>query len=252
MRQFGALPVIKMAHSRFTAMRAEPKPSALGLRGIKLLEGVSNDRLQQLAETCAWRSYNAGQQIISRHATDRDVYLVVAGKVRINMFSAAGREVTFRDLHAGEMFGDFAAIDEGDRSADATALESVVLASLRPAAFKNLLQQEPDVAERFNRRLVELVRLLNERVIELSTLAVHNRIHAELLRLAREAGVHGNTARIEPAPRHADIASQVSTTREQVTRELSSLTHAGILSREGGALVVMDTSKLEAMVRLNQ
>ena len=57
-----------------------------------------------------------------------------------------------------------------------------------------------------------------------------------------------NAARIEPGPKHADIASQVSTYREQVTRELSALARAGILGKDGGVLVVRDVKRLEKMV----
>jgi hypothetical protein len=77
---------------------------------------------------------------------------------------------------------------------------------------------------------------------------VQNRIHAEILRLARESGVARNSARIEPGPKHADIASQVSTYREQVTRELSALVKAGIVSKDGNALVVRDIARLQKMV----
>jgi len=97
-------------------------------------------------------------------------------------------------------------------------------------------------------RLAGLVRSLSERVIDLSTLGVQNRIHAEILRLAREAGVVRNRARLDPGPKHADIASQVSTYREQVTRELSALAKAGILQKDGGALIVCDVVRLEKMV----
>jgi hypothetical protein len=85
-------------------------------------------------------------------------------------------------------------------------------------------------------------------VIDLTTLGVQNRIHADLLRRARVAGLTGNAARIDPAPKHADIAGQVSTNREQVTRELSALAKAGILGKEDGALVVRDVARLERLV----
>ena len=85
--------------------------------------------------------------------------------------------------------------------------------------------------------------------LDLSTLAVRNRIHSELLRLAREAGVARNRARIEPAPRHADIAAQVSTYREQVTRELSALAKAGVVGKQEQALLVLDVTRLERLVR---
>jgi CRP-like cAMP-binding protein len=224
------------------------QPSALGLRGIALLEGLSTASLEALARECAWRNFAAGQRIISRDAKDRDVYVVVSGRARVTTYSAAGRQVTFRDLGAGEFFGDIAAIDGEPRSADVVALESSLVASMAPAVFWRVLREQPDVAERALRGLASLVRRLSERVIDLSTLGVQNRIHADLLRRAQLAGVSGNTARIDPAPKHADIASQVSTYREQVTRELSALAKAGVLGREDGALIVRDVARLERLV----
>lgn len=229
-------------------MSRQVQPSSLGLRSIELLDGLPAERLETLARECAWRNYEAGQWIISREAADRDVYLLVSGHVRVTTYSAAGRQVTFRDFGPGEFFGDVAAIDDQPRSADVLAIDSALLASMSAAAFRRLLRDEPMVAERVLRRLAVLVRRLSERVIDLSTLNVHNRIHAELLRLAREAGIARNAARIEPAPKHADIASQVSTYREEVTREFSALVTAGMLSREGRALVVRDVKRLERMV----
>jgi len=229
-------------------MPGNVQPSILGLRGIALLEGLSVERLEALARECAWRSYRAGQRIISRAAADRDVHLIVSGRVRATTYSAAGKQVTFRDLAAGELFGEVAAIDDMPRSADVVALESALTASLSPAAFRKLLREEPAVAERVLRRLASLVRRMSERVIDLSTLGVHNRIHAELLRLARESGVKQNIARIDPAPKHADMASQVSTYREQVTRELSTLAKAGIVCKDGRALLIRDVKRLQTLV----
>lgn len=230
-------------------MAKDAPASALGLRGIALLEGLPEARLADLAQRCAWRRYDSGQHIISRDSPDRDVYLLVAGRVRITIYSASGRQVTFRDERAGALLGDVSALDGRPRSADAVALESVLAASLPPGAFRELLREEPALAERELRRLAGLIRGLSERVIELSTLGVQNRIHAELLRLARESGVEGNRARIDPAPRHADVASQVSTYREQVTRELSALARLGIVAKDGTALVVPDVERLARMVR---
>ena len=223
-------------------------PSSLGLRGIALLEGLSAERLTALARECAWRNYAADQRIISRAAADRDVYLIVSGRVRVTTYSAAGRQVTFRDFGAGEHLGEVAAIDGMPRSADVVALESALLAALPPASFRRLLQEEPVVAERLLRDFAGLVRRLSDRVLDLSTLGVHQRLHAELLRLARAAGVSRNRARIDPAPKHAALASQVSTYREQVTRELSALTRAGVLGKDGRALVVLDAARLQKMV----
>jgi CRP-like cAMP-binding protein len=226
------------------------QPSSLGLRRIELLDGLSPEKLDALAQQCAWRNYAAGQRIISRNAAERDVYFLVSGRVRITTYSEGGRQVTFRDISAGEVFGEMAGLDEMPRSADVIALDAVLIASMPAAAFRQLLSDEPQLGARMLRRLASMVRKLSQRVIDLSTLGVQNRIHAELLRLAREAGIEDNKARIDPAPKHADIAGQVSTNREQVTRELSALAKAGLLAKDNaGVLVVRDVKRLEKMVK---
>jgi CRP-like cAMP-binding protein len=225
------------------------RPSALGLRGVKLLAGIPREALETLAQQCRWRRYLAGRRITSRDSPDHDVYLIVSGKVRITAYSLAGRQVTFRDIEAGEWFGDLAAIDGQARSADVDALEESVLASMTPAQFMGLLHGHPMACERVLRALVGMVRNLTDRIFELSTLGVQNRVQAELLRLAKEAGVRENRTRLDPAPKHAEIASKVGTNREEVTRVLSAMAKQGLLQRtEDRALVITDVARLERIV----
>ncbi len=229
-------------------MTASSPRSSLALRKIPLFEGLSDQRFELLAQACRWRSVATRKPLMLRSQDEGDVDFLVSGRARITTYSANGRQVTFRDCGEGEYFGDIAAIDGGPRSADVLTLEPCVVASLDRAAFRALLRDEPLVAERVLRRLTALVRQLSERVIDLSTLGVQNRLHAELLRMARAAGIADNRARLEPAPRHAELASQVSTNREQVTRELNVLVRKGLLAKEGRALIVTDTERLARMV----
>ena len=224
------------------------KPSALGLRSVSLLAGVEREALEALAQQCRWRRFTHGQRVVSREAPDRDVYLIIAGRVRVTAFSTGGRQVTFRDIRAGDWFGELAAIDGRARSADVEALDDTVVASMSPALFRQLLHDHPCVCDCVIDRLVGLVRNLTERVFEFSTLGVQNRVHSELLRLAREAGIRDNVARLEPAPKHADLAGKVSTYREQVTRELSAMVKEGLLRRDSRALVIPDVARLESIV----
>lgn len=224
------------------------RTALLGLRGVRLLEGLDNPALEALSGALDWRRFKAGQQVIARNATDRDVYLVIAGKVQVVAFSASGKQITYREMGAGDHFGELAAIDGRTRSADVIALEDSLLAIMGQATFNDLLARHDALRARMLRGLVAFVREMTDRVFELSTLGVRNRVHAELLRLAREAGVAGNVARISPAPRHGDIASRVSTYREQVTRELSMLAQQGVIAREDACLVVLDVVRLENLV----
>lgn len=220
-------------------------PSTLGLKTVELLQGLSQERLDAISRACAWRPFEAGQTLIARDQGDRDVHLIVAGAVRVTSYSSGGRETSFRDLEAGTCFGELSALDGRPRSADVIALRSGLLASLAPAAFRALLQQEWTVNERVLLRLADLARGMIDRVVDLSTLSVQQRVCIELLRLAQANAATGNRVRIDPAPRHADLAHMVSSYREQITRELSALARAGVLARQDGALVVLDLERLK-------
>lgn len=228
-------------------MVATVQMSTQGLARAPLLADLSQDRLNEIAGRCTWRRFEPGQAIVSRNAASGEVHLIVDGRVRIHVYAADGREVLFTHVQEGGIVGDFAAVDGGPRTTDAHASGRVLSASLRAPDFRTLLREEPRVEERYVRYLLGLVRSLTDRVIELSTLGVQNRIRAEVLRLARGAASGGNVAHIQPAPRHADLAAQVGTTREQVTRELSSLARLGLLEKDGGALLVTDLRKLEQL-----
>jgi CRP/FNR family cyclic AMP-dependent transcriptional regulator len=222
--------------------------SAFGLRQVGVLQGLPDAILDTLARECTWRRFEPDQFIITRDADDHNAYFIISGRVRATMYSRAGKQVTFTDQVAGELLGELAAIDGGRRALDVIALEPTLVASIPPATFMQLLLTQPLVAERVLRRLTRLLRETAERVIELSTLGVQNRIHAEVLRLAMKAGVHANRARLDPAPKHADIASHVSINREQVTREMSALASMQLLAKDGSALLVLDVERLARMV----
>lgn len=218
------------------------------LFGLEVFRSLNPDECRALAKRCRWHRYRAGHQILSYRDASSDVYFIVGGKVRATMCSPAGREVTFRDLESGQMFGELSAIDGRPRSADVVALADSLVVSMHAETFRELRRRHPEVAEAVVQGLASLVRHLSERVFEFSTLGVRNRIHAELLRLAREHMRGENTAEISPAPKHADVASRVSTHREAVTKELSELHRAGLLERRGTTLVIHDVAWLERMV----
>lgn len=214
----------------------------------ELLRGLSSGELDALARLCAWRRYDKDQKIIGQDSGGSEMLFVAAGRVRVTIFAANGQEVAFRDLGAGKSFGELSVIDRHSRSASVVALEPTWIAALPRESFWAMLRAHPSVTEQLLRQLASLVRNLTDRVFDYSTLGVRNRIQAELVRMAREAGVAKNKATLAPIPRHVDIASRVSTNREAVARELAELARNGLVERRRDALVVLDVTRLAAMV----
>lgn len=221
----------------------------IALKRVPILAALSQTHLEQVIKTCKWQEYDAGQEILSYHDPSTEVFFLAAGKVRVIIYSAEGKAVVFTDLKAGAMFGEIAAIDRGPRSAGAEAIEPCTVAFLAANQFEALLLRHPTVALAALRHVTGEVRRLSERVLEFSTLVVQNRIHAELLRLAADAGQCDGEALLSPAPSLSDIANRVSTHREAVSRELSWLGSVGLLRRERGDLRITDVARLQTLVR---
>lgn len=219
------------------------------LGGIPLLKSLDPAARQSLEQRCRWQRYGRHDEIIGRESDSRDVYFIISGRVRVVNYSLSGREIAFHEMDAGNYFGELAAIDGRPRSATVIALNDALLAAVSPDTFINLLHDHPDMAIEVMRELAQFVRVSTDRIMELSTLGAHNRVHSEILRAARALAPEAeNTARISPIPVHADIASRVSTTRETVARVLSDLAKQGLVLREKNALVVTDLDQLETLV----
>ena len=114
--------------------------------------------------------------------------------------------------------------------------------------FWTLLDRYPSVAKVMLRDMAQVIRVLSDRVVEFSTIGARNRLHAELLRLARDAGASNNTAELVPAPTHAELASRISSHREAVSREMRRLATAGLVERRSRRLRILDIDRLAAMV----
>ena len=218
------------------------------LAGIDIFAGLTPKALEAVHRRCSWRWYEPGEPIVDYLDSSDDVFFVASGEASVTIYSVAGKAVSFRSLGPGEIFGEYAAIDGEPRSASVEARSTCLVASMAAKEFRKLLETESAVAQAVLKALVRNIRSLTKRVYEFSTLAVSNRIQAELLRLANLAPREGKGARLEPVPTHAEIASRVSTHREAVTRELNRLSRIGIIERRNGTLIVRDLDRLAAML----
>jgi CRP-like cAMP-binding protein len=212
--------------------------ASASLAGIAILGRLSAVALAQVEQRCAFRRYEQGETIVDYLDQSDEVFFIVSGEVRVTIYSLAGKMVSFRDLGSGEVFGEYPAIDRGPRSASVEALTPCMVATLPGAAFRQLIETEPAVALAMLPQLVTKIRGLTTRIYEFSTLAVSNRIQAELLRLAMLGTPDGmGASRIAPTPTHTEIASRVSTHREAVAREFTRLSRLGVVKREKNALL---------------
>ena len=218
------------------------------LAKLPIFDGLDLVSQAEIAGSCRWRRFSSGQHVLHHNESSSDLFFVTEGTLRVLVYSPQGKDVSYRDLDPGEFFGELAAIDHGPRAASVVALTDATLMVMTHQAFLSALERHPVLMHQMMRHLVALIRQYSQRVYELSALGVEDRIRAELLRLGYEHTADGTTALVTPAPTLAELASRIGTTREAVSREISSLNRHAICKREGNALVIRDLHALAQLV----
>lgn len=203
---------------------------------------------EAVGQQCHWRRFAPNEQIIDRQDEGRDVYFLVEGRVRVVNYSLSGREISFDDLDPGSYFGELSAIDGLPRSANVIALTDSHVLIMPQGVFERTVTENPALALGVMKNLGHVVRRATERIMDLSTLGANNRVHAEILRLAKGQTQDGRSAIVKPIPVHGDIASRVSTTRETVARVFGDLARTGLVQRHSDHLLITDLAELQEMV----
>ncbi|MEM6933418.1 MAG: Crp/Fnr family transcriptional regulator [Pseudomonadota bacterium] len=214
---------------------------------IPLLERLSDDTRAEIERLMRVRSYNPNEEIVSYQNTEKDLFIIREGSVRVTIYSENGKMVDFRTMSDGAMFGEIAAIDGGPRSASVIATEPCRIGRITSEQFWTLARSNAEFNEALMMHLTGMVRTLTNRVLEYSTLHGPRRLVLEIIRLAEDAGVGDGRVELDLFPTHHDLAARISSHREAVSRQMSELVRGGLLSKQGRRIVVTD---LEALRKL--
>ncbi len=199
--------------------------------------------LERLAGRMVERRYRDGQTIFTRGEPGACLFAVARGQVRLGVTSPGGRDALIAVLTPGEVFGEMALLDGGTRSTDAVAAAGCLLVALDRRDFLPLLDGVPEVRWHLFRLLCARLRDATERLERTLFLPVGGRLADLLLTLAdRDDG-----RRVGLKLSQADLGRLIGASREKVNIELNAWLSAGVLARDGRALVIRDRGHLAAL-----
>ena len=221
------------------------------LAGIALLETVDSDVIRQLESICTWYFCPAGGHVFDREDTSGDVYFIVQGSVRASDNVESEHEVAFIDLGPGNIVGELSAIDGEARSATIYALEDSILAMVPKDVFLSYMRDYTEVLVRMMRHFVSTIRILNNRVVGLSSTSGVQLVYEQILEIAEPDPSNPRRLIIETMPAHKEIAVWAGTTPETVARAVGRLLEANVAKRRFKTLHILDPQRLEDLVRAN-
>jgi CRP/FNR family transcriptional regulator len=230
----------------------EPGNVAAFLAAVPLFSGLSSDEVRLLAAQFVHKRYNQGELLFSEGDPCRGLYVIDTGKLRIFKSSPSGREQVLAVEGPGSSVAELPVFDGGPYPASVSAIEDSRILFISRQDLRNFCLQHPEVALKMLAVVGARLRRLVGIIEELSFTTIRQRLVAALVRLAQTAGKRtGRGIEFELPGTHQEMAHQLGTVRELVSRNLMRLQAEGLLHVEARSIVVLDMPGLTALLESN-
>jgi CRP/FNR family transcriptional regulator len=219
------------------------------LRNAPLFSGLSEPELQLLAHRTVRKLFGAGELLFSEGEPCSGLNIISRGKVRIFKTSVNGREQVLAIEQPGGSVAELPVFDGGPYPASAIAIEDAEIAFISRRDFQAYCLEHPEVSLKVLAVVGARLRHLVGIIEELSFTTIRQRLVSTLLRLAQSEGK--KTARgvefLLPAS-HQELANQLGTVRELISRNLTRLQAEGLLEVDARQIVVKNLKGLTGIL----
>ena len=218
-------------------------PPADWLACFPELAGLTADQRTRLRERSHRVEVPAGAVVFSPGSACAAYLLVLEGSVRVQMIADTGRQIVLYRVRRGEscVLTTAALLGEEAYAAEGIVEVATTAVSVPRAAFDELLATS-DVFRRFvfagyGRRVAEILATMQA--------AVFHRVEPRLARLL-------GATRAPVSATHQEIAAELGTAREVVSRHLKAFERRGLVRLGRGVVEIVDRSGLDRLAALGE
>jgi len=216
------------------------------------LSRLGEEEKQQLVSLGTRKHYLKDETICSLGSSNFEVYILVAGRVKIFELTADGKEVILWFCTAGELFGiaDALTVNEiGTRRINARSCGYTELLSVNYPDFLQFVKDNPKVALPLLQLLSFRLREISEVLSDVTSVDVASRVVKLLHRLGERYGRRvENGIFLELPVTHQEMADMIGASRQTVTTVLGDLKRRGHIQMEHRTLFIRNGSWIENLV----
>jgi CRP/FNR family transcriptional regulator, cyclic AMP receptor protein len=209
-------------------------------------ERLSPDDREAIAAYAARATWPSGFVVYESGSRADGVFIVLGGCIVLRNRVKAGRGFVSAMAGAGETFGSEGLARRGRYATDARADGEAETLHLSSAAFRAFMREQPQHAITLvGQIMVERATLL-QRMRELATLGVEQRLILSLLRLARSRAYTTESGHVTlGTTQYRLLCEMVGATRESVSLVLGRLAREGLVTRDGARYIIAPAMALE-------
>jgi CRP/FNR family transcriptional regulator, cyclic AMP receptor protein len=218
----------------------------------EFFKALPADALADFEGLLAPTAYPAGMVIFSETQPCSGVYVVLDGEVKLSINSADGHRLSFCIAKAGEVLGLSAAISGGAYEMTADVLYPAKIAHISRPVYLEFLSRYPAAYQVVAREMARTYSTACEqlRMVGLST-SVPERLARLLLVWSNDPDREPERpARCRLSLTHEQIGEFIGTSRETVTRTLTSFKNRRLVAQHGSMLTIPSRLALESYARV--
>jgi len=217
------------------------------LKQAGIFAALTESESSSLSAAVRRRTYAPNQLLFSEGEPCEGLFVVASGRVRVFKLSPMGREHVLTVEGPGSSIAELPVFDGGGYPASAAAAEESEVLFLSRQQFRSFCIEHPEVLLKVLQVVGGRLRRLVGIIEELSFTTVRQRLIAYLVKKAKMEGQPGQrgTAFMMDG-NHQQIAAEIGTVRELVSRNLARLQALGLIEINGREVTVTDLEGLMA------
>src|ERR1041385_418944 len=179
------------------SLAASPMAAIPGSRDnqrVQILSGLEADEMTRIATHVRSLRKRRGEFIYTPGDRADSVYILKRGRVKLSVLAETGKEIAIDIIQPGEIFGEFALVDESLRSNMTQALDDVLMWVFSKQDFTKLLTTQPNLAMSYIKLVGDRRRRMEKKLSDITSKAVSARICELLHELATSSAAVGTVA----------------------------------------------------------
>ncbi len=212
------------------------------LKNVPLFAGLCEPDLDDLMRIVRINEHPRGELLFSEGEPAQGFFIVLDGKVKVYKLSPEGKERILHVIQPGGTFAEAAIFGEGLYPAYAEPLQVSKLLFLPKDAFLSLLRDNSRISINMIAGLSRFLRQFANQIEDLTFKDVPSRLARYLMDLSR------GTKRIIDLPiSKSQLASNLGTVSETLSRTLRKLSEDDLISVAGKTVEIIDFDRLEEL-----
>jgi CRP/FNR family cyclic AMP-dependent transcriptional regulator len=222
------------------------------LKDCSLFHNLSDEQVRRLEVCAKARDFKRGALIYVPSDLGDCVLVLAAGRVKIFHNTQDGKQALLALIDPGELFGELALVDQGQREEYAEAMERSTVLVIPTEEVQRLMDDQPRFSQGLNKLLGLRAQHDRRRLKSLLFRSNRERVIHLLFELAEKYGKYQKEGAISIGIRlsHQELASIIGSTRETVTLVLGELEREGAITITRKEIVLNEPGQLAAIIEI--